>query len=120
MRQLELDFEAILGVVHLAPYIERRRPMKRCASGQVTASISAFPPSRQRSTIKGVVLGLQRFRGKRRVAYWNGQIDLLRDQLRLAAMSDSEIRRELLAFRAAVEQAINPDQQADPQMDGAA
>lgn len=109
MRQLELDFDAIPGVVSLAPYLDRHA-MKNV--GNRRADIAAFLLSRQRSTIQDVALRFKSLRGKKRLAFWNQTIADLREGLRQTSMSDAAIQRDLVAFRDAVEEVLSPSRKS--------
>lgn len=109
MRQLELDFDAIPGVVALAPYLDRPATKKVCNR---RADIAAFPLSRQRSTIQDVALRFKSLRGKKRLAFWNDKIAELREGLRQTNMPDAAIQRDLVAFRDAVEEVLSPSRKS--------
>lgn len=105
MRQLEIVFDAIPGVTHLAPYLDRARPSKR-RSPDAPATIASFPLGRC-STVDVVELGLRDLRGKRRHQFWAESIAKLRRHLERCGLSETAIERELWAFHAAVERRLN-------------
>ncbi|WP_181175906.1 DUF6074 family protein [Mesorhizobium sp. B2-7-2] len=101
--QLELDFNAPL------PPVE-----------SVGAKITAFPLSRQRSTIQDVALQFKSKRGKKRQTFWQETIARMRTELRAIGMKEDAITRQLIAFRDAVEREAYPRRGDDPQYGGAA
>lgn len=118
MRQLELDFHAIPGVVQLSPYLRQQSAPERLR-GHVCAEVRAFPLSRQRSTIQNVALAFKSKRGKKRQAFWDETIAELRAGLREIGLAEAAIRRQLVAFRDAVEREAYPCKD-DPRVGGAA
>jgi hypothetical protein len=116
MRQLELDFDAIPGVVQIAPYLSRPTCHRH---GKASAEIKAFPLSRQRSTIQDVALRFRSKRGKKRESFWQETVSDLREGLRRTGMAEEAIRRQLMAFRDAVQHELYPSDQG-PRFGGAA
>lgn len=117
MRQLELDFDAIPGVVQILPYLQhssQKRPRRKAG-----AEIKAFPLSRQRSTIQEVALQFKAKRGKKRQEFWENTVAELRESLREIGLSDDTIRRQLVAFRDAVQHELY-SREDDPRFGGAA
>ncbi|MFC3323320.1 DUF6074 family protein [Mesorhizobium cantuariense] len=117
MRQLELDFDSIPGVVRLSPYLQRPAPKRSGNRG--CANIAAFPLSRQRATIQKVALRFKSKRGKKRLSFWQEIIAEMRRQLEGIGMPHASIQRELIAFRDAVEREAYPPRDDDSRYGGA-
>jgi hypothetical protein len=116
MLQLELDFDAIPGIVQLCPYLQR--PASKRRRGNAESVIAAFPLSRQRSTIQDVALAFKAKRGKKRQAFWQETVAELRDGLRRTGMAEEQISRQLVAFRDAVERELYPSHDNYPRLGG--
>jgi hypothetical protein len=108
MRQLELDFDAVPGIIRLAPYLTRPQPKPMRNRESESAVIKAFPLSRQRSTIQDVALRFRSKRGKARQTFWQETIAELGEGLRRSGLAEGSVRRQLIAFRDAVERELCP------------
>lgn len=104
--QLELDFESIPGIINLAPYLQRSsKPLRDRKIGN---AVTAFPLSRRRSTIQHVAQQFKSRRGKKRLQFWHETVERLSSDLRTAGVPEHAVRAELIAFRDAVELALDP------------
>lgn len=107
MRQLEIDFDAVPGVVQLAPYLSRPRTTSK-EGRYARATVDVFPLARC-STLDIVELALRDLRGARRTRFWQETVAGLRRQLSALGLGDDRVEKELWSFHAALERRLNRD-----------